>query len=138
MPPRAQPPTSSAARPSSKRRPPNRTANPQSNRPPRRPVAGLEARLAALKLVEAALARRGGMEDAESDAGLAGLEVDHRDHSPAQRLRLGALADRLGLLVTGSSDYHGAGKPNLLGENTTDRAVLDRIEEQGATAVVRP
>ncbi len=72
------------------------------------------------------------------DAGLAGLEVRHRDHSPAQVARLGALADRLGLLVTGSSDYHGAGKPNLLGEHTTDPAVLDRIEAQGATAVVRP
>jgi predicted metal-dependent phosphoesterase TrpH len=73
-----------------------------------------------------------------ADAGLAGLEVHHRDHSRVQRERLAALADRLGLLVTGSSDYHGAGKPNLLGENTTDPAVLDRIEAQGATAVVRP
>jgi hypothetical protein len=73
-----------------------------------------------------------------ADAGLAGLEVHHRDHGHVQRRRLAALADRLGLLVTGSSDYHGAGKPNLLGENTTAPAVLDRIEEQGTTAVVRP
>ncbi len=73
-----------------------------------------------------------------ADAGLPGLEVHHRDHGRVQRERLTALADRLGLLVTGSSDYHGAGKPNLLGENTTDPAVLDRIEAQGATAVVRP
>ena len=34
------------------------------------------------------------------------------------------------LLVTGSSDYHGAGKPNLLGENTTDAATVARIREQ--------
>jgi predicted metal-dependent phosphoesterase TrpH len=73
-----------------------------------------------------------------ADAGLAGLEVRHRDHGRAQRVRLGELANRLGLLVTGSSDYHGAGKPNLLGENTTAPEVLDRIEEQGTTAVVRP
>ena len=73
-----------------------------------------------------------------ADAGLAGLEVHHRDHSPSQRARLAALAERLGLLVTGSSDYHGAGKPNLLGENTTAPAVLAEIEEQGTTAVVRP
>jgi len=73
-----------------------------------------------------------------ADAGLAGLEVHHRDHSPLQVARLTALADRLGLLVTGSSDYHGAGKPNLLGENTTAPAVLARIAEQGTTAVVRP
>ena len=38
---------------------------------------------------------------------------------PAQRARLTAIADRLGLLVTGSSDYHGAGKANRLGENLT-------------------
>jgi 3',5'-nucleoside bisphosphate phosphatase len=72
-----------------------------------------------------------------ADAGLAGLEVHHRDHDDAQVARLGALAERLGLLVTGSSDYHGAGKPNLLGERTTDPEVLARIEEQGTTAVVR-
>jgi len=73
-----------------------------------------------------------------AEAGLAGLEVHHRDHSPEQVARLGAIAARLGLLVTGSSDYHGAGKPNRLGENVTDPAVLAAIEEQGATPVVRP
>ncbi len=73
-----------------------------------------------------------------AEAGLAGLEVHHRDHSPAQVARLTALADRLGLLVTGSSDYHGDGKPNRLGEHTTDPDVLDRIEHQGVTAVIRP
>ncbi len=73
-----------------------------------------------------------------ADAGLVGLEVDHRDHGPRQRGRLAALAERLGLLVTGSSDYHGVGKPNLLGENTTSADVLAQIEELGTTAVVRP
>ena len=76
--------------------------------------------------------------EAMAAAGLAGLEVHHRDHSPAQVARLAALADRLGLLSTGSSDYHGAGKPNLIGENVTEPAVLAAIEDQGATAVVRP
>ena len=71
-------------------------------------------------------------------AGLAGLEVHHRDHSPQQVARLTALAVRLGLLITGSSDYHGTGKPNRMGENVTDPAVLAAIEEQGTTAVVRP
>ena len=71
-------------------------------------------------------------------AGLGGIEVDHRDHSPAQRERLTAIADRLGLLVTGSSDYHGTGKANRLGENLTAPEVLAAIEEQGATDVVRP
>lgn len=73
-----------------------------------------------------------------AEAGLAGLEVHHRDNPPAQVARLAALADRLGLLVTGSSDYHGAGKPNLLGENLTDATVLEQIEAEGWGKVVRP
>ena len=42
--------------------------------------------------------------------GLAGLEVDHPDHTEADREHLRALAGELGLLVTGSSDYHGSNK----------------------------
>lgn len=72
------------------------------------------------------------------DAGLAGLEVDHRDHDRSQREHLRALAQSLGLLVTGSSDYHGAGKPNLLGENLTSPDVLQAIEDQGSGKVIRP
>ena len=53
-------------------------------------------------------------------AGLAGLEVDHRDHDPAEREHLRGLAAALGLLTTGASDYHGTGKLNRLGENLTD------------------
>lgn len=71
-------------------------------------------------------------------AGLAGLEVGHRDNDDAQQRRLTSLADRLGLLVTGSSDYHGAGKPNRLGEWTTAPEVLAEIESQGRLEVVRP
>jgi 3',5'-nucleoside bisphosphate phosphatase len=71
------------------------------------------------------------------EAGLAGLEVAHRDHDAAQRARLGELARRLGVLATGSSDYHGAGKPNRLGENLTAPEVLGRIESEGRTPVVR-
>lgn len=70
------------------------------------------------------------------DAGLAGLEVHHRDHTRSQTEHLLDLADSLGLLVTGSSDYHGAGKPNLLGERTTAPEVLERIMEQGRWPVV--
>jgi 3',5'-nucleoside bisphosphate phosphatase len=57
---------------------------------------------------------------AMTGAGLAGVEVDHRDHDEADRARLRGLAADLGLVPTGSSDYHGGGKPNRLGENTTD------------------
>lgn len=69
--------------------------------------------------------------EAMADAGLAGLEVDHRDHAPADRARAAETAARLGLLATGSSDYHGTGKPNRLGENTTAPDVLDAVIERG-------
>ncbi|AIY01470.1 PHP domain-containing protein [Arthrobacter sp. PAMC 25486] len=61
------------------------------------------------------------------DAGLLGLEVEHRDNPPEGRAWLRRLAQETGLFMTGSSDYHGAGKPNLLGENLTSREVLERI-----------
>ncbi len=70
-------------------------------------------------------------------AGLAGLEVRHRDNDDEQRARLAGLAAELGLFVTGSSDYHGAGKPNRLGENTTTPEVLAAIEAAGRVEVIR-
>jgi len=65
------------------------------------------------------------------DAGLFGLEVDHRENTEDGRRRLHELADRFGLALTGSSDYHGAGKPNRLGENTTRAEVVAAIVAEG-------
>ncbi|HWH25737.1 MAG TPA: PHP domain-containing protein [Pseudolysinimonas sp.] len=53
------------------------------------------------------------------DAGLFGLEVRHRDNSPADQVKWAEVARRFGLVETGSSDFHGLGKPNVLAENTT-------------------
>ncbi|MDJ0321421.1 PHP domain-containing protein [Pseudarthrobacter sp. PS3-L1] len=73
------------------------------------------------------------------DAGLAGVEVDHRDNPEEGREFLRSLARKHDLLITGSSDYHGTGKPNLLGENVTSADALARIEDLASgTAVVRP
>ncbi len=61
-------------------------------------------------------------------AGLVGIEVDHQDHAPADRDRLRRIAADLGLVVTGSSDYHGAGKvDHELGCNLTAPGELDRL-----------
>ena len=63
-----------------------------------------------------------------TDAGLIGIEVDHQDHSSADRQTLRALAGDLGLLVTGASDYHGDGKVNHeLGCNLTAPAEYERL-----------
>ncbi|MFW0119362.1 PHP domain-containing protein [Rothia sp. CCM 9417] len=67
------------------------------------------------------------------DAGLAGVEVYHRDNPPEGRQWLLDLASRHDLLVTGSSDYHGAGKPNLLGENTTDPQTVAALRAQAGS-----
>jgi predicted metal-dependent phosphoesterase TrpH len=62
------------------------------------------------------------------DLGLSGIEVDHQDHSPADRAELRALARDLDLVVTGSSDHHGLGKVDHdLGVNTTDPEQYERL-----------
>ncbi|NBE83037.1 PHP domain-containing protein [Micromonospora rubida] len=70
-------------------------------------------------------------------AGLAGLEADHEDHSPAERAHVRALAAELGLFVTGSSDFHGTHKTVRLGAFTTAAEVYERIlaEAGGVTPV---
>lgn len=65
------------------------------------------------------------------DAGLFALEIDHRDNTADGKVRLHELARKFGLVVTGSSDYHGEGKPNRLAENTTDPEVLESIIDRG-------
>lgn len=69
------------------------------------------------------------------DAGLAGIELRHRDNLEGARERWTDVARRFDLIVTGSSDFHGAGKPNRLGENTTDPADYARIVELGSGSV---
>ena len=45
--------------------------------------------------------------------GLAGIEVFYSDHTPEQEALYFKLAQELGLLVTGGSDFHGENKPNV-------------------------
>jgi hypothetical protein len=60
-------------------------------------------------------------------AGLVGLEADHEDHSPAERAHVRALAADLGLVATGSSDFHGTHKTVRLGAHTTGPEAYERI-----------
>jgi predicted metal-dependent phosphoesterase TrpH len=91
-------------------------------------VAHPWARTAGNVLTEAAFA---GLQD----LGLAGIEVDHQGHSPRLRAELRAIARNLGLVVTGSSDFHGTGKVDHdLGCNTTDPDEYARILELASTA----
>ncbi|MEU8943641.1 PHP domain-containing protein [Streptomyces goshikiensis] len=71
-------------------------------------------------------------------AGLDGIEVDHMDHDTDTRARLRGLAGDLGLLTTGSSDYHGSRKTCRLGEHTTDPEIYGEITRRATGAFPVP
>ncbi|MFJ4919618.1 PHP domain-containing protein [Streptomyces sp. NPDC088725] len=71
-------------------------------------------------------------------AGLDGIEVDHMDHDAPTRARLRGLAADLGLLTTGSSDYHGSRKTVALGEYATDPEIYGEITRRASGAFPVP
>lgn len=83
------------------------------------PASAGRARMMSTALVERLIA-----------AGLAGFELDHRENAPEGTAVLRRMVRAHDLIVTGSSDYHGAGKPNVPGENTTSDAMVRRIVER--------
>jgi predicted metal-dependent phosphoesterase TrpH len=62
-----------------------------------------------------------------AEAGLFGLEADHEDHSPRERAEIRELASSLGLVVTGSSDFHGTHKTVRLGAFLTAPEAYEKI-----------
>ena len=67
------------------------------------------------------------------DHGLRGIEVWHSDHNAADAARYFATSERLGLLRTGGTDFHGANKPGVElatgrdGNVSVPREVLDQL-----------
>jgi predicted metal-dependent phosphoesterase TrpH len=71
-------------------------------------------------------------------AGLDGIEISHRDHTPEQRDLLHNVVKEFDIIATGSSDYHGNGKLNQLAEFTTEPAAFEALEAKAnARRVVR-
>ena len=75
--------------------------------------------------------------------GLDGIEVFYTEHSQAQTLEYLALAKRLGLALSGGSDFHGAAKPGVelgrgRGSLRVDASVLAALRERRAARVGRP
>lgn len=68
------------------------------------------------------------------EAGLGGYEIEHRENMEPGKTILREICVERGLIMTGSSDYHGTGKPNQPGENTTAPEMLAKIIEQGTGA----
>jgi predicted metal-dependent phosphoesterase TrpH len=72
-------------------------------------------------------------------AGLAGFELGHRENLEDGIRTLQRIVRDRDLIVTGSSDYHGLGKPNQPGENTTADDMVERIIDAATgTAPVYP
>ncbi|WP_405795008.1 PHP domain-containing protein [Streptomyces sp. NBC_01506] len=82
-------------------------------------------------VTEAAVARL-------AEAGLDGVEVDHMNHDEPTRARLRGLAAELGLLTTGSSDYHGSRKTVRLGDYSTDPEIYGEIVRRASGAFPVP
>lgn len=63
-------------------------------------------------------------------AGLVGLEVEHVDHDEDEKAVLRGIAADLGLLTTGSSDFHGTNKTVRLGAHTTRAEAYDALVQR--------
>lgn len=72
-----------------------------------------------------------------AERGLVGVEADHPNHDAAAREQLRVIAREHGLVVTGSSDYHGTNKTIGLGQETTDQGAFEALCERASGARVR-
>lgn len=70
-------------------------------------------------------------------AGLGGFEIDHRENTDQGKRALREIAAEHELIITGSSDYHGAGKPNRPGENTTSDEMVARLIDRATGTTPR-
>ena len=68
-------------------------------------------------------------------AGMSGIEVRHPEQDQAQRARLYALADSLGLVTSGGSDDHGELTGYRIGSEVVGPAEYERLVSQAAGAV---
>lgn len=68
--------------------------------------------------------------EAMAAAGMVGLEADHPDHTAENRALYRAVAQRLDLVVTAGSDFHGEARDHDLGEVSTPRAVVEELRRR--------
>ena len=72
------------------------------------------------------------------EVGLFGLEAFHPEQNPQEQAQIREIGRKLGLKLTGSSDFHGYGKANSLGQCLTDPEVFSEICALGGGEIVRP
>jgi len=66
--------------------------------------------------------------------GLDGIETRHTDHTPRDAERFRKLAEKLALIATGGSDYHGSRKTIDLGSQKIPLSVYDALLQARAAA----
>jgi sugar phosphate isomerase/epimerase len=71
-----------------------------------------------------------------AERGLTGVEVDHPNHDEATRAELRGLARELGMVQTGSSDYHGTNKTIAIGAETTDPEQFEALVARASGAQI--
>jgi len=67
--------------------------------------------------------------------GLDGVEGYYTDYTPDMEVRYRAMAEELGLVISGGTDYHGANKPHITigkgrGELEIPYSVLDGLRQR--------
>ncbi|HWJ03969.1 MAG TPA: phosphatase, partial [Verrucomicrobiae bacterium] len=77
------------------------------------------------------IAKLDGIFDKLVEAGLKGLEVFHPNHDKQLEQRYTGIAKKLGLMMTGGSDYHGPSRKEgiELGAKTVDMAVVLELQK---------
>ncbi len=80
---------------------------PRAGAPPSEVIERIHAAGGLASLAHPALVRRDEWVDDFAGSGLDAIEAYHSEHSPEDTARYLASASRLGLLVTGGSDFHG-------------------------------
>ena len=68
-----------------------------------------------------------------TEAGLGALEVYHPEHDDGWRETYRKLAERLDLVITGSSDVHGNKHGGGIGENATIEEVVDQLRARATS-----
>lgn len=67
-----------------------------------------------------------------AERGMAGIEVDHPDQRPEERRWFAKVAERLGLIATASSDYHGNEHGGVIGSNVSGPEIVEALRARAA------
>ncbi len=105
---------------------------PRAGAPPADVIARIRAAGGIASIAHPGKTRRDELIPSLVDAGLGAIEAYHTDHTVADVVRYQTMADRLGVVVSGGSDYHGpgSGRTQGLGLVGLPPAAFERLVER--------